>query len=185
MPAPSSHRDPIEDFLFGDETGGDYIPSMGFNFGGHPQEHASPCEGQSSAPTKSKSSNKRKSRDDGPSFEVQLFYITSNFSNMADNRLGEIAKRIGHKHERAAASRKALNEALVPMAFLNTEDRILVANVLVKDTEKLYYFFYLPEHDREVMARMIAAKKIYYLEHSIRICYWDLYYYLHLGTVLL
>lgn len=46
------------------------------------------------------------------------------------------------------------------MAFLNTEDRILVANVLVKDTEKLYYFFYLPEHDREVMARMIAAKKI-------------------------
>lgn len=151
---------PKEDFLFGEEQGGDYVPDMEFNdnLEHGPDINISMSNGQSSAPSKSKSSNKRKAPTDG--FDSQFFDIMSNFSSMADLRLGKIAKRIGHEHERAANSRNALNDALVDIPDLSVENRILAANVLVKDIEKLDYFFSLPNEDRVVMIQMIVARNI-------------------------
>lgn len=89
---------PMEDFLFGDEQGGDYVPDMGFtpNFGDQEEIHVSLSNDKSSAPSKSRSSSKCKAPHDG--FDSQFFDVMSNFSSMADLRLGEIAKRTGHEH---------------------------------------------------------------------------------------
>ncbi|KAK6123357.1 hypothetical protein DH2020_042895 [Rehmannia glutinosa] len=109
--------------------------------------HASSDNCDSRPNNKGKSKQKRKYK---PKAEDRFINLMEKFCGKTEEKLGEIAKRIGFKQD-ASSSRKAIFDALDTMGFLSVEEKLIVATQLGNKTKELDIFFSLSDENKATM----------------------------------
>ncbi|KAK6123392.1 hypothetical protein DH2020_042868 [Rehmannia glutinosa] len=109
--------------------------------------HASSDNCDSRPSNKGKSKQKQKYK---PKAEDRFINLMEKFCGKTEERLGEIAKRIGFEQD-ASSSRKSIFDALDTMGFLSVEEKLVVATQLGNKTKELDIFFSLSDENKATM----------------------------------
>ncbi|KAK6139275.1 hypothetical protein DH2020_026980 [Rehmannia glutinosa] len=102
---------------------------------------------EESESSKKSNSKKRKSKDP---IDEKFVEIMGKYYSDTNQRLGEIAKRIGYEFD-ASKKRTDVYEALRRLPGLNMSQKIYVAKLLVNNSKDLDLFFSLPDEERVEM----------------------------------
>lgn len=117
------------------------------------ENEVSVCRPQESETEKKRMPKKRKISDH--SYD-DLSRAIVDLSKSVSVSFSEIIKRIGQEYE-VSNARKQVYDELGKVPGLSTQDRIIVARLLVNKTPDMELFFSLPDDARAVMIKMLLA----------------------------
>ncbi|PIN22637.1 hypothetical protein CDL12_04655 [Handroanthus impetiginosus] len=103
--------------------------------------------------SKKKKGNRKKKLKEG---EDQIYEMLGTFCEKTDTRLGNIARRIGHKFD-ISQKHKEVCTTVGKVEGLNLQEKLQVSKFLIKNTKELELFFSLPDEAKGEFACMILA----------------------------
>ncbi|KAG8377625.1 hypothetical protein BUALT_Bualt08G0052500 [Buddleja alternifolia] len=112
-------------------------------------ETMSICQPMSSVSAKKKAGKKRKSAES----QEPMYELLGNYYKSTDLRLGKIAKRIGYDYD-MSMERKEVYGVVAKIEGLSIQQRLFVADNLVKNSEDLDLLFSLPDCEKVEYVRM-------------------------------
>ncbi|KAK6130956.1 hypothetical protein DH2020_035304 [Rehmannia glutinosa] len=116
----------------------------------------SEVRGESSTTNKNNRNKKRKTND---AMEDRFLDLMASFCEKANNRLGDLAQRIGFDQD-TRQQLKVVFDALSEMSFLSVEDNLAITKQLCNNAQDLDMFFSLTDEYKGKMVKMMRDGRL-------------------------